>query len=109
MFERLWATVRLSIEDITIRKGDGIQLDTRRGGAGKTLMLPKPLSFCESHRRNPTTAAENGPPLRRLQLCRVNTGDGLPLALIVVGYVRKAYGLRSQFDRLRRTRFADGP
>jgi hypothetical protein len=28
------------------------------------------------------------------------TGDGLPLTSIAVGYVRKAYGLKSRFDRL---------
>ena len=28
-------------------------------------------------------------------------GDGLPLTSIAVGYVRKAYGLKSRFDRLR--------
>jgi hypothetical protein len=38
--------VRLLIEDVTIRKGDQIQLDIRfRGGAVKALMLPRPLSF----------------------------------------------------------------
>jgi hypothetical protein len=37
--------VRLLIEDITVRNGDDIQLDIRfRGGAAKTLLLPKPLS-----------------------------------------------------------------
>src|SRR6516164_6319472 len=29
------------------------------------------------------------------------TGDGLPLTPIAVGYVRKAYRLKSRFDRLR--------
>jgi hypothetical protein len=29
------------------------------------------------------------------------TGDGLPLTSTAVGYVRKAYGLKSRFDRLR--------
>jgi len=50
--------VRLLIEDITIRKGDQTQLDVHfRGGASKTLMLPRPLSYCESHKQNPETAA----------------------------------------------------
>lgn len=69
-FPRLWndsATanrerkrmVRLLIEDITIRKGEQIKLDIRfRGGASKTLMLPLPLSFCESHRQSPAMVAE---------------------------------------------------
>src|SRR5262249_759430 len=50
--------VRLLIEDITIRKGDQIQLDIRFRGAAKNLMLPKPLSFCESPRQNPAMVAE---------------------------------------------------
>ena len=29
------------------------------------------------------------------------TGDSLPLTPVAVGYVRKAYGLKSRFDRLR--------
>jgi hypothetical protein len=69
-FPRLWndpgtanrerkRMVRLLIEDITIRKGDQVQLDVRfRGGILKTLMLPRPLSFCESHKQNPALVAE---------------------------------------------------
>ena len=46
--------VRLLIEDITIRKGEQVQLDVRfRGGVSNTLILPRPLSFCKSHRQNP--------------------------------------------------------
>lgn len=64
-FPRLWndpaianherkRMVRLLIEDITIRNGEQIRLDVRfRGGAARTLMLPRPLSFCESHKQNP--------------------------------------------------------
>ena len=51
--------VRLLIEDITIRKGEQVRLDIRfRGGASKTLKLPRPLSFCESHKQNPEMVAE---------------------------------------------------
>src|SRR5437867_9642861 len=51
--------VRLLIEDVTIRKGEHIQLDVRfRGGMSKTLMLPLPLSYCESHKQNPAMVAE---------------------------------------------------
>ncbi len=50
--------IRLLIEDITIRKGEQIQLDVRfRGGMSKTLMLPRPLSYCESHKQNPAMIA----------------------------------------------------
>src|SRR5437879_7049432 len=81
--------VRLLIEDVTIRKGEQVQLDVCfRGGMSKTLMLPRPLSFCESHKQNPALVAE----LDRLlddhnyaDVARIlnekgfKTGDGLPL------------------------------
>ena len=69
-FPRLWndpvtanrerkRMIRLLIEDITIRKGEQVQLDIRfRGGMSKTLMLPRPLSFCESHKQNPEMVRE---------------------------------------------------
>ncbi len=121
-FPRLWndpstanrerkRMVRLLIEDITIRKGDQVQLDIRfRGGASKTLILPRPLSFCETHKQNPEMVAEMDRLLedynyadtaRILNEKGFTTGDGLPLTSIAVGYVRKTYGLKSRFDRLR--------
>ena len=121
-FPRLWndpATahrerkrmVRLLIEDITLRKDDHVRLDVLfRGGATKTLTLPRPLRFCETHRQNPEMVAEMDRLLedytyadtaRILNERGFKTGDGLPLTSIIVGYVRKAYGLKSRFDRLR--------
>lgn len=103
--------VRLLIEDNTIRKGDQIQLDIRfRGAHPKTLMLPRPLSFCESHRQNAAMVAEMdrllddynyADPARILNERGFRTGEGFLLTSIAVGYVRKAYGLKSRFDRLR--------
>jgi len=103
--------VRLLIEDVTIRKGEQIQLDVRfRGGMSKTLMLPRPLSFCESHKQNPALVAEMNHLLddynyadvaRILNENGFKTGDGLPLTSPAVGYIRTAYGLKSRFDRLR--------
>ena len=121
-FPRLWndpstanrerkRMVRLLIEDITIRKGEQVRLDIRfRGGASKTLILPRALSFCESHKQNPEMVREMDRLLedynyadtaRILNDKGFKTGDGLPLTSIAVGYVRKAYGLKSRFDRLR--------
>jgi len=121
-FPRLWndpgtanrerkRMVRLLIEDITIRKGEQIQLDIRfRGGAWKTLILLRPLSFCESHKQNPQLIAELDRLLedhnyadtaRILNEKGFKTGDGLPLTSNAVGYIRKAYRLKSRFDRLR--------
>jgi DNA invertase Pin-like site-specific DNA recombinase len=103
--------VRLLIEDVTIRKGEQVQLDVRfRGGMSKTLMLPRPLSYCESHKQNPAMVAEMDRLLDHYNYADVarilnengfKTGDGLPLTSTAVGYVRKAYGLKSRFDRLR--------
>src|SRR5712691_1416383 len=68
-FPRLWndpgtanrerkRMVRLLIEDITIRKGEQIQLDVRfRGGRSTMLTLPRPLSHCGSHKQNPAMVA----------------------------------------------------
>ncbi len=121
-FPRLWndpgtahrerkRMVRLLIEDITIRKGEQIQLDVRfRGGRSKMLMLPRPLSHCESHKQNPAMLAAMDRLLeghnyadtaRILNENGFKTGDGLPLTSIAVGYIRRAYGLKSRFDRLR--------
>jgi DNA-binding transcriptional regulator YiaG len=121
-FPRLWndpstpdrerkRMVRLLIEDITIRKGEEIQLDVRfRGGTSKTLILPRPLSYCESHKQNPQMVAEMDRLLENhnyAETARIlnekgfKTGDSLPLTSTAVGYVRKAYGLKSRFDRLR--------
>ena len=103
--------VRLLIEDITIRKGEQIRLDVRfRGGMSKTLLLPRPLSFCESHKQNPALVAKMDGLLddhnyadvaRILNEHGFKTGDGLPLTSPAVGYIRTAYGLKSRFDRLR--------
>lgn len=103
--------VRLLIEDITIRKGEQIRLDIRfRGGAAKTLMLPRPLSFCESHKQDPAMVAEMHRLLedynyadtaRILNERGFKTGDGLPVTPIAVGYVRKAYSLKTRLERLR--------
>jgi recombinase-like zinc beta ribbon protein len=103
--------VRLLIEDVTVRKRERVQLDVRfRGGKSKTLMLPRPLSYCESHKQNPAMVAELDHLLddynyadvaRILNEKGYKTGDGLPLTPPAVGYIRTAYRLKSRFDRLR--------
>jgi hypothetical protein len=103
--------VRLLIDDVTVRKGEQVQLDVRfRGGKSKTLMLPRPLSYCESHKQNPAMVAELDRILADYNYADVarilnekgfKTGDGLPLTSPAVGYIRTAYRLKSRFDRLR--------
>jgi hypothetical protein len=79
-------------------------------GRREANALPRPLSYCESHKQNPAMIAEMACLLddynyadaaRILNEKGCKTGDGLPLTSIAVGYVRKAYGLKSRFDRLR--------
>jgi hypothetical protein len=81
-----------------------------RGGMSKTLMLPRPLSSCDSHKQNPDMVAEMDRLLddynyadvaRILNEKRFKTGDGLPLTSPAVGYIRTAYRLKSRFDPLR--------
>jgi hypothetical protein len=121
-FPRLWndpgtanrerkRMVRLLVEDVTIRKDEQIQLDIRfRGGMSKTLMLPRPLSYSESHKQNPAMVAEMDRLLedynyadtaRILNERGFRTGDGLSVTSKAVGYIRKAYRLKNRFDRLR--------
>jgi hypothetical protein len=121
-FPRLWndsdtldrerkRMIRLLIEDVTIRRGEKVQLDVRfRGGMSKALILPRPLNYGESRKQNPEMVAEMDRLLddysyadvaRILNEKNFKTGDGLSLTSEAVGYVRKAYGLKSRFDRLR--------
>jgi transposase-like protein len=74
------------------------------------LMLPRPLSYCESHKQNPAMVTEMDRLLNNYNYADVarilnengfKTGDGLPLTSTAVGYIRTAYGIKSRFDRLR--------
>jgi hypothetical protein len=121
-FPRLWndadtpdrerkRMVRLLIEDVTIRRGEKIHFDIRfRGGISKNLVSPRPLNYGESRKQNPEMVAEMDRLLENYNYADVaqilnqkhfKTGDGLPLTSEAVGYIRKAYGLKSRFDRLR--------
>jgi hypothetical protein len=68
------------------------------------------VSYCESHKQKPEMVAEMDRLLdhynyadvaRILNERKFKTGDGLPLTSVAIGYVRKAYELKSRFDRLR--------
>ena len=103
--------VRLLIEDITVRKGDQIQLQVRfRGGRSHTVIVPRPLRFCESRKQNPKMVAEMdrllehykyGDVARILNEKGFKTGDGLSLTSDAVGSIRTRYGPKARFDRLR--------
>lgn len=86
--------VCLLIEDITIRKGEQVQLDVRfRGRMSKTLMWPRPLSHCESHKQKTEMVAEMDRLLEDYNYADVarifnekgfKKGGGLPLTPIAV-------------------------
>ena len=76
----------------------------------KTLTLPRPLSYCESHKQNPAMVAEMDRFLedhnysdvaRILNEKSFKTDDGWLLTSIAAGDIRTAYGLKSRFGRLR--------
>jgi DNA invertase Pin-like site-specific DNA recombinase len=121
-FPRLWnqeATsarerkrmVRLLIEDVTLLKGEEITVHVRfRGGATRTLTVPRPLSAWELRQTAPAVVAEIDRLLDRhleseiaQMLCErgFSTGTGLPFTAELVRYHRYRYGLKSRYERLR--------
>lgn len=121
-FPRLWyrqetsdrerkRMVRLLIEDVTLVKDDKIALHVRfRGGATRTLTMPRPLRAWELRQTAPEVVAEIDRLLEHhleseiaQMLCErgFSTGTGLPFTVELVRYLRYRYGLKSRYDRLR--------
>jgi DNA invertase Pin-like site-specific DNA recombinase len=123
-FPRLWqdpATparerkrmVRLLIEDVTLLRGDEL-LDVHvrfRGGDARSLRLPRPKPAADLRKLDPTIVAEVD------RLLDDHTDSEIADALNAAGFqppvgdqftvwiiwkIRKAHGLESRFDRLRR-------
>ena len=123
-FPRLWqdpATparerkrmVRLLIEDVTLLRGDEL-LDVHvrfRGGDARSLHLPRPKPAADLRKLDPAIVAEVD------RLLDDHTDSEIADALNAAGYqppvgdqftvwiiwkIRKAHGLESRFDRLRR-------
>jgi DNA invertase Pin-like site-specific DNA recombinase len=103
--------VRLLIEDITVRKGDQVQLDIRfRSGMSKTLLFSRPLGYFQARKQRPALIAEMdrllenynyGDVARMLNEKGFKSGVGRPLTPLTVSSIRIAYNLKSRFDRLR--------
>jgi DNA invertase Pin-like site-specific DNA recombinase len=121
-FPRLWQNeatpqrerkrmVRLLIEDVTLLRGKEITAHVRfRGGTTKTLRTPLPLPFWKLHQTDPAVVAE----VDRLiddhtdkEIAAIlnergyRSGDRKPLQRRTVMVIRKAYHLKSKYDRLR--------
>jgi DNA invertase Pin-like site-specific DNA recombinase len=103
--------LRLLIEDVTLLKGNEITAHVRfRGGAARTLLLPKPLPAWKlrqidadvveeiDHLIDAHTDAEIAAILRERG---VRTYEGTVPHRLMIRRIRLAYGLKSRFDRLR--------
>ena len=121
-FPRLWqdpATpdrerkrmVRLLIEDVTLIKRRDITLQVRfKGGATQTFTLPPPLRAWELRMIAPEVIAEidrlldqhtEGQIAVILNERGLRTTDGKPFHCRIVARIRRAYRLKTRYDRLR--------
>lgn len=104
--------VRLLLEDVTIIQRDHITVHVRfKGGASKTLTLPRPLTAWEL-RRTPSEVVRE---IDRLMddhtdkeiVCILNaqgtlSGEGKTFSCRIVARLRRAYQLMPRYDRLRK-------
>ncbi len=121
-FPRLWndpslepqerkRMVRLLIEDATLVKTDVITVHVRlRGGATRTLVLPRPVPIAHIRKVKPTVVAEIDRLLEDYcdrEIAEILTQQGLrtwqdrPFTLKKVAWTRGAYHLVSHYGRLR--------
>lgn len=121
-FPRLWQDpqttdqdrkrmVRLLIEDVTLIKGETITAQIRfRGGATRTLTLPKPLPAAQARKTRPDVVSQIDRLLDHhteaeiaVELDRrgYRSGTGLKLTPLRVDFIRRRYELKSRYDRLR--------
>jgi len=121
-FPRLWQDprtphrerkrmVRLMIEDVTLVKGDEITAQIRfKGGATKSLTLPRPLPSWEEWRTSAEVVEEidrlldehtEGEIAEILNARGFVSGQGKPFHARRVRVIRRAYRLKSRYTRLR--------
>ena len=103
--------LRLIIEDVTLIKGQDLVVHVRfRGGATRTLTLPRPVSAWALRQTNPEVIAEidrllaedtEGAIARRLTERGFRSGVGTPVTRETVMHVRHHYQLTSRYERLR--------
>lgn len=125
-FPRLWQEpgtpqrerkrmVRLLIEDVTLSRDDGITAHVRfRGGATRTLTLPRPLGWAERHRTPADVVTEVdrlldvhtlGEVAELLNARGAKSGTGLEFTALRIGYLCQAHGLKKRQERLREKGF----
>lgn len=104
--------LRLLIEDVTLHKGDEIVVHVRfRGGATRTLRLPRPLSAAEARKHKPELVAEIDQLLDEhtdsaiadiLNQRGRTSSNGGSFHRLMVRNIRQTYKLISRYDRLRK-------
>jgi len=103
--------LRLIVEDVTLIKGKQLVAHVRfRGGATRTLTLPRPAPAWALRQTSPEVVAEIDRLLEEytdVQIARVLTeggfrsGTGKPVNIMMVARVRDHYHLKPRYDRLR--------
>jgi len=111
--------LRLMVEDVTLLRGDTIQVHIRwKGGATTTLSRPRPLGAPDL-RRTPTAIIETIRALATEQTDQqiadslnsrcLRTGTGQPFTRLLVRNIRLTYGIASLADLLRRNGWLTAP
>jgi len=121
-FPRLWQEphtldrerkrmVRLLLEDVTLVKSDEVTVHVRfKGGATRTLHLPLPLTAWQKRRTSPAVVTEIDRLLDDHTEAEIATllnqggyrsGADQEFSPLIVGNLRRDYGLRRRYDRLR--------
>jgi hypothetical protein len=104
--------LRLLVEDVTLLKGKEITAHVRlRGGAAKTLSLPRPLPAWKIRETSPEVIAEIDALLEEhtdneiaviMTQRGFRSGEGKPINSAMVYRLRRGHGLKNRYDRLRR-------
>lgn len=123
-FPRLWRDantpdrerkrmVRLMLEDVTLLKGEQITAHVRfKGGATRTLTLPVPLMSWQMQQTESRVVQEidrlldyhtDGEIAALLNQQGYRSGQGKAFTERIVARIRRRYGLRDRFTRLRAT------
>ncbi len=121
-FPRLWhdpktpqrerkRMVRLLIEDVTLVKEDQITVHIRfRGGATKSITLPRPLNAWQLRKSPPQLIAEidrmldhhtEGEIAHLLNERGITSSEGRTFNPPLVRFLRRQYGLKARYERLR--------
>ena len=125
-FPRLWKDpltpvrekkrlARLIVEDVTLIRGDEITAHVRfKGGASRTLKVPRPRLAWELRQTDQAIVKEidrlldertEGEVARILNDRGLRSGEGVPFHSRLVAGIRRRYGLRTRYERLRQKGF----